>query len=404
VRYSTSAPGVLTFVLLAACGELATDGFDEPFLVDGKSDTSGVLEGSPDALGVLGLVNEASLQTLDDDVGLAATAAANIVEHRAGSDATDGTVDDDPFDDLAELDAVAYVGPAAFSVLLDYARSNGYVTQTEVDFEWAAWRMPSDTPPTASYSVSGGIVTDLVTGLQWQQSFGGPSYWGETYCSQLWLDGTGWRLPTRIELESLVDYGTFYPAINTSVFPGTPTGVFWSSTPTGAKDTAWAVRFYFGTTQTTYYGPYQNAPSTTGYIRCVRSQHVGTTGTIGAPAGRYVTSTDTVRDTATGLTWQRSASTGLTKAAAASYCGGLSLAGATTWRTPSVKELQSLVDVRAINPAIDHVAFPDTPPGELYYSSTPWFNDASEQWSVESGRGVNWHTAVAGDYGVRCVH
>lgn len=46
-------------------------------------------------------------------------AAANLVSHRNGADRTLGTADDDLFDDLNEVDAVAYVGPRALERLLD---------------------------------------------------------------------------------------------------------------------------------------------------------------------------------------------------------------------------------------------------------------------------------------------
>jgi DNA uptake protein ComE-like DNA-binding protein len=79
---------------------------------------------------ILALVNDpaVSYQTLDDDVGLSKRAAMNIIEHRNGPDGDVGTADDDPFDSLAELDAVPYVGPATIAALLDYARNNGYLT------------------------------------------------------------------------------------------------------------------------------------------------------------------------------------------------------------------------------------------------------------------------------------
>ncbi len=110
---------------LAACDsgpEPEADGVDDSFLGGPKSDGSQIAEGTPEALGVLALVNEASLQVLDDDVGLDVRAASNIVEHRETPD---------PFDDLAELDAIPYVGPVALERLLSYAESNGYVPDAE---------------------------------------------------------------------------------------------------------------------------------------------------------------------------------------------------------------------------------------------------------------------------------
>ena len=82
-------------------------------------------EGSPEAHAVLALVNDPAVGValLDDDVGLDARAATNIVDHRDGAP---GPEDDDLFDDLAELDAVPYVGESALQKLLTYAETHGY--------------------------------------------------------------------------------------------------------------------------------------------------------------------------------------------------------------------------------------------------------------------------------------
>ena len=56
-----------------------------------------------------------------------------------------------------------------------------------------------------------------------------------------------WRLPSRIELESLVHYGRTEPAINTQFFPGTANQFYWSASPVVQQVLmAWAVNFQFG--------------------------------------------------------------------------------------------------------------------------------------------------------------
>lgn len=66
-----------------------------------------------------------------------------------------------------------------------------------------------------------------------------------------------------------------------------------------------------------------------------------------APVGRYMVTTETVRDTQTNLTWQRaSPASQFTFATAQLYCGPLNLGGSLGWRLPTVKELQTLIDVR----------------------------------------------------------
>ncbi len=116
---------------LSAC---ATDAGDDP--IDGENDAfaTGKADGalSPDsaeAAAVLALVNdpEVDFVTLDDDARLHRTAAANIIDHRDGPDGVPGTADDDTFDDLAELDAVKFVGQTALAQLLEYAIAHGYL-------------------------------------------------------------------------------------------------------------------------------------------------------------------------------------------------------------------------------------------------------------------------------------
>jgi hypothetical protein len=144
------------------------------------------------------------------------------------------------------------------------------------DPTWAQWPMPNGqvdvtagAPNLASYTDNGnGTVTDQVTGLMWQQAVPAGSYTWEqatAYCPTLTLASHGdWRLPKRIELVSIVDFGRSSPAIDTTYFPSTPSGWFWSSSPlAGPWSSGWGVNFYFGQT-------YDNHVSYTGFVRCVR--------------------------------------------------------------------------------------------------------------------------------------
>lgn len=110
---------------------------------DGDLATSAgtIASGSPEEAAVLALVNDPAVDVtlLDIDVALDVRAATNIIAHRDGADAIPGTADDDLFDDIAEVDAVPYVGPAALQALLAYAQAHGYglgdaPTQAELDY------------------------------------------------------------------------------------------------------------------------------------------------------------------------------------------------------------------------------------------------------------------------------
>jgi hypothetical protein len=118
-----------------------------------------------------------------------------------------------------------------------------------------------------------------------------------------------------------------------------------------------------------------------------------------APAGRYVFATDTVTDTFTGLIWQRNVDVNsYTWSGAQSYCSSLG----TGWRVPNIKELQSIVDVRSYNPAIDTTAFPSAP-ATWFWSSSPYASDTSYVWVVFFFSGYTAHYSTASNFRVRCV-
>jgi len=110
------------------------------------------------------------------------------------------------------------------------------------------------------YEISGDVVHDTTTGLEWQREHSGPMTWQQAmdYAASI---GDGWRLPTAEELVALIDFTHYEPA---SEFPATPSSYFWSSSSyAGSASYAWIVHFYSGLVN--YYGkPY------TYYVRCVR--------------------------------------------------------------------------------------------------------------------------------------
>ena len=74
-------------------------------------DAFGIARESYLAYGILNLANMASLDVLDDDVGLDVRAARGIVAQR-------------PFADLEQLDTVSFVVASAFGKLVDHIQSN----------------------------------------------------------------------------------------------------------------------------------------------------------------------------------------------------------------------------------------------------------------------------------------
>ncbi|MBS1121998.1 MAG: phospholipase D/Transphosphatidylase [Deltaproteobacteria bacterium] len=119
---------VPTLFALAACVEADVEDGETDSFGDGKAD-GGMAEGSPEALGVLALVNDAgsTAGALKSGAHVTSRVATGIVKHRDGADGLAGTADDDRFDSLAELDAIPFVGPATLAALLDHARDRGLV-------------------------------------------------------------------------------------------------------------------------------------------------------------------------------------------------------------------------------------------------------------------------------------
>lgn len=78
--------------------------------------------------------------------------------------------------------------------------------------------------------------------------------------------GEGWRLPTRFELESLLDLSRHDPAIDTEKFPDTKSAWYWTGTECAWNDTAvWVLGFHLGSVS--YYLRYGDA--------CVRAVRAG---------------------------------------------------------------------------------------------------------------------------------
>ncbi len=122
-----------------------------------------------------------------------------------------------------------------------------------------------------------------------------------------------------------------------------------------------------------------------------------------APPCRYTFPvSETVKDTETELTWQRTLDAALhSRAQAAAYCQALALDGV-GWRLPTVKELQSIVDVAKTSPSIDAAAFPNTPPAS-FWTSSPYVLSANYGWDVVFTDGGNSGVDATASLHVRCV-
>ncbi|MCI5228087.1 MAG: DUF1566 domain-containing protein, partial [Candidatus Electrothrix sp. AX2] len=65
-----------------------------------------------------------------------------------------------------------------------------------------------------------------------------------------WCGASDWRMPTRKELQSLVNHGRNYPTIDSSYFPNTVSSKVWSGSPSAYDSvSAWYVNFNEGYSQ-----------------------------------------------------------------------------------------------------------------------------------------------------------
>ena len=117
-----------------------------------------------------------------------------------------------------------------------------------------------------------GTVTDTVTGLMWQKETAPGTYtWQQAleYAENLTFPANGytdWRLPNRNELQTLVDYSNYNPAIYPVFRPHTVSSYYWSST-TSADHASYALRVNFNSGFLA--GRHKSANSY--YVRAVRS-------------------------------------------------------------------------------------------------------------------------------------
>lgn len=112
-----------------------------------------------------------------------------------------------------------------------------------------------------------GTVTDLDTGLTWQQAESVAVSWTGAlgYAESLSLGGqTDWRVPNIKELQSLTDETLAAPALDARFFPEAHAALYWSSTTlAGDANQAWTVDPAYGIAS------YADK-SQSHYVRCVR--------------------------------------------------------------------------------------------------------------------------------------
>jgi Protein of unknown function (DUF1566) len=272
---------------------------------------------------------------------------------------------------------------------------------------WACWPMPNPVSmglanPASYTDLGDGTVRDNVTSLVWQKTVSSSTYASAdatTYCAGQALPGSGWRVPTRIELESITDHTRTSPAINVTAFPGTPAAFFLTSTPWAVRTApVWGTNFYEGLSSNNVTPPAR--------VRCVRGNGDGDLPATPPPNQYTVVATGEVQDNYTKLIWEQAThQPAMDFATASALCSGLALNGH-SFRLPTVNELSTLVDDTRVAPAINRTMFPDTVwgSGDQYYY---WAEDAWAGSTAGTGWGLNYNDGYTGhgrlSLVVRCV-
>jgi Protein of unknown function (DUF1566) len=272
--------------------------------------------------------------------------------------------------------------------------------------QFADWPMPdsvSDAGVAPKYELVGNDVTlDVVTNLEWQRKTpdtsegctgkrdrpGDTCTWNEAraYCNQLTLEGGGWRLPSKIELESLLDFRPGVQTIDTLYFSSTSLSLpYWSSSPNASPQ--YADRAYNVSMMTGY--TLYDAKTKPLLARCVRSRPK----VLAHYPSRWVEREDSVLDVRTGLSWSNKVpcEVQVDFVSADEYCRAIQ------FRMPTAKELLTLIDpthpTSASQPAIPSYFSKNLTADSAfsyYLSSTP-AKGSSERMLVEAafGQAVN---------------
>jgi hypothetical protein len=254
-------------------------------------------------------------------------------------------------------------------------------------------------------------VLDRVTLLEWQRyvDFDAQKDWqtAKSYCEDLELEGhDDWRLPTRVELDTLVDPayrvdGVAYDKFGSAV----PMRILWTSTPSMFPAGHYLIVSFTGL-------GFHEEPEEEADVRCVRW-----TGPPRSEAPRYsfggTQAEPTTRDERTGLEWQQlippkfescdEAATAYardcTQGDAVKYCDSLAYGGHEDWRLPNIKDALTLFDPSQKG-SLHPEGFPDQTAQTLWTSSED--ADISDWFYVTLDAGYGTEEAFIGNR-IRCV-
>lgn len=308
----------------------------------------------------------------------------------AGCSAIVGLEDDSPPEDSPDVSAAERDAGAIDGATVDGAAADASEGPAD-DPNWAGWPAPPDSP--SELTRAGDVVSDPSTGLDWHAAVSAVMPYADMagYCEASTTGGhDDWRMPTWIELTSIVDYAHQDPAMNLGLFSAPSTG-FVLSTTRYSVDRIVGIMLQDG--RYTFVDP--ALPET--YVHCVRGAVRGGT----APARRYDIQEEIVVDRVTQLEWQRNASSEpMPYAAAEPHCEALALDGG-GWKVPSIKQLLTLFDATSTAFTRWYVPAFGSTVVRATWSRTSFENRA--YWNIDFGIGDQDNDAPTYLAAVRCV-
>ena len=214
------------------------------------------------------------------------------------------------------------------------------------------------------------------------------------YCRKLNLaNKKNWRIPTYAELITIVDYEKLNPSSLDKINFIKPKKYWSSSIDINDKLKYWYVDFEYGETKTTTKNNQFN-------LRCVRD----ITSKNKELSNPFVKKQNIVIDKTTNLMWQDNSDTTdylETITMSKTYCNNLILNSYTNWKMPTVKQLQTIIDVTKKKYTVKK-QFKYTKQNK-YWSLTPNINIEDKYWYVDFEKGIVEFDKKEQEYSIRCV-
>ena len=172
-----------------------------------------------------------------------------------------------------------------------------------------------------------------------------------------------WRLPTPVELFSLINISSFRQGvcINTSYFPNTnfDTNALWTNSEHMISEEYWAsfsnIHYSSNAWYVDFYQAVMKHNASKHYSRSVRAVRGEQ---FGGNDAFIVNGDGTVTDPRTGLTWQQTEKHIAHIDNLFGYVESLELGGYNDWRVPTIKELSTIISFDRYDPAINESFFP----------------------------------------------